>query len=34
VTGPAIFADSGATTILPPGSVARVDGTGQLVISV
>jgi len=34
VSGPAVIAETGATTVLPPGSVAHVDGTGQLVIAV
>jgi N-methylhydantoinase A len=34
VTGPAIIADVGATTILPPGFVCTVDAGGQLVIDV
>jgi N-methylhydantoinase A len=34
IAGPAIIAEIGATTVVPPGSICRVDRTGQLVISV
>jgi len=34
VDGPAIVADTGATTVLPPRARCRVDATGQLVVTV
>jgi N-methylhydantoinase A len=34
VSGPAIVAEVGATTVLPPGCSARVDGRGQLEVDV